>query len=881
MRVAAAAADAYRLEDVIEQAAEAALDVIEAASLSISRWERGQEAMRTLINVGSLGPEEERFPANELYPLADNPLVARLLQEKRPYHTAVDDPDASPSAIELLRKLGKESDLAVPIVVDGHVWGEVWATTQLGTRRFSAGDVRFLEAIAAQLALVLRRAERYTKVSQLAYEDPLTGLANRRAIEERLDSLLSDGELAADGMMTLMLCDVDGLKAINDSHGHEAGDEALRRVGMALVTASASAGATLVGRLAGDEFCVLLEGRGLEDAGRVAEAALELLDDDDEDLALSVSFGVAVAAPGVSPGEVLSAADAGQYAAKRRGGGMLCTADADTQRATEVQLRLPKHRDLEPQLEATASALLRLLDGEMTGRSDLDRLEAVTIGFAMALNGAAWAISAWQPGSQVLGLVSAADDRDHRWRGARIGVEHETYDLSEFPDTARILEQGCGGFLARVEDEHSEPAERRLLEELGFTTALVSAVAFDDGVYLVEIYGDERTTDMGCAATRLELLLRAAAGRPARLRARHGELERRTRDLEATGALGARLAGLTDNSSIADAAVEELDRKLGFTLCSIVRVNGQEVELVAARGQGAAELVEKGWRQSSAVGLIGRALREHNVVISDDVAVEPDYRSTSDTAHISSELCAPIWVGGRLWGAIDLEDSSGAAFDEADARLLTTVADQVGSALHSAELFDQVEQAYVDTARAFSTALYVKDAYTASHSASIVQNAEATGRAMGMEEGALRTLRYGAVLHDIGKLAIPASILTKRSALTLEERRQMEQHTLIGEQILAPIRFLSEVLPLVRHGHERWDGTGYPDRLKGEEIPLGARIIFACDAYDAIITDRPYRDGRSPEEARAELARCAGTQFDPAVVDALLSVLGEQSPPAS
>jgi HD-GYP domain-containing protein (c-di-GMP phosphodiesterase class II) len=152
---------------------------------------------------------------------------------------------------------------------------------------------------------------------------------------------------------------------------------------------------------------------------------------------------------------------------------------------------------------------------------------------------------------------------------------------------------------------------------------------------------------------------------------------------------------------------------------------------------------------------------------------------------------------------------------------------------------------------------------------------------MGLEAEELRMLRYGAALHDIGKLAIPASILTKPSPLTLEERSQMERHTLIGEQILAPIRFLRDVLPLVRHGHERWDGTGCPDRLAGEEIPLGARIIFACDAYDAITTDRPYRPGKSPEEAQAELRRCAGTQLDPAVVEALIEVLAGQPSPAS
>lgn len=878
MRVAAAAADAYRLEDVIEQAADAALEVIEAASLSISRWERDQEAMRTLINVGVLGPGEDRFPTDELYPLAEHPLVAELLREKRPYHTAVDDPDASPRAVEILRRLDKESDLAVPIVVDGEVWGEVWATTHRGTRRFDGGDVRFLEAIAAQLALVLRRAERYTRVSQLAYEDPLTGLANRRAIEERLESLLSEADRSLDGVMTLMLCDVDGLKAINDGQGHEAGDEVLRRVGMALVTASAPVGAVLVGRLAGDEFCVLLEGVCLDEAAGVANATLDLLSEGY--LPVSVSFGAAVAAPGAATGEVLSAADAGQYAAKRRGGGMLCTADVEAQRSTEVRLRLPRHRELDPQLEATASALLRLLDGEMAGRSGLDRLEAVTVGFAMALDASAWAISQWRSGSRTLRLVSTADDRDHRWRGARIGVERETYDLDQYPDTARIVERGCGGFLVRADDDHADPAERRLLLEMGFTAALVHAVAHEDCVYLVEIYADERTVEMDTASTRLELLLRAAA-QPGRLHGRGGELERRTRELEAAGALGARLAGLTDIASITDAAVDELGERLGFTLCSILRLNQREVEIVAARGVGAVELMDRDGRRSATVGLVGRALGERRVVISDDMAIPPDYRATSGTAHINSELCVPIWVSGRLWGAIDLEDASEHAFDDADARLLTTVADQVGSALHSAELFEQVEQAYLDTARAFSTALYVKDAYTASHSASIVQNAEATGRLMGLEEQELRTLRYGAVLHDIGKLAIPAAILTKGSALTAEERGEMERHTLIGEQILAPIRFLSDVLPLIRHGHERWDGTGYPDRLVGEEIPLGARIIFACDAYDAIITDRPYRAGRSPEKARVELRRCAGRQFDPAVVDALIEVLQGQPLPAS
>ena len=137
----------------------------------------------------------------------------------------------------------------------------------------------------------------------------------------------------------------------------------------------------------------------------------------------------------------------------------------------------------------------------------------------------------------------------------------------------------------------------------------------------------------------------------------------------------------------------------------------------------------------------------------------------------------------------------------------------------------------------------------------------------------LRVLRYGAAFHDIGKLAVPQSILRKPGPLTDEERASVEQHTVIGERILSPVEFLAPVLPLVRHGHERWDGSGYPDGLAGEQIPLGARVLFACDALDAMTTDRPYGDAMPEQAAFGQLRDGAGSQFDPAVVEALLAVL--------
>ena len=256
-----------------------------------------------------------------------------------------------------------------------------------------------------------------------------------------------------------------------------------------------------------------------------------------------------------------------------------------------------------------------------------------------------------------------------------------------------------------------------------------------------------------------------------------------------------------------------------------------------------------------------------------EVSREPQYRATDATHDMRSELAVPIVVAGKPWGVINLEDVSAEAFSPDDARLLESVAAQVGGALNAIHLYEQLDRSYMQTAEALSEALEAKDSYTAEHSRSIADNASAVGALLGMKPDELRMLRYAAAFHDIGKLAISQEILNKPAALDEHERKEIEQHTVIGERILSPVEFLAPIRSVVRSAHERWDGGGYPDGLAGEEIPLAARILFTCDAYDAMTTDRSYR-GRLPEqEARSELLRNSGSQFDPAVVDLLLAVL--------
>jgi diguanylate cyclase (GGDEF)-like protein len=176
---------------------------------------------------------------------------------------------------------------------------------------------------------------------------------------------------------------------------------------------------------------------------------------------------------------------------------------------------------------------------------------------------------------------------------------------------------------------------------------------------------------------------------------------------------------------------------------------------------------------------------------------------------------------------------------------------------------------------ALSAALDARDGYTSEHSSATVLLTQTVGERLGLSSDALDELAQIAALHDIGKLGIPTDIIRKPGPLTEEEWEIMREHSAIGERILKGVPDLAGVARAVRHGHERWDGGGYPDHLAGEEIPLTSRIVFICDAYDAMTSDRPYRPAMSPEEAIRELRAGAGTQFDPQVVQSLLVALGE------
>jgi hypothetical protein len=193
----------------------------------------------------------------------------------------------------------------------------------------------------------------------------------------------------------------------------------------------------------------------------------------------------------------------------------------------------------------------------------------------------------------------------------------------------------------------------------------------------------------------------------------------------------------------------------------------------------------------------------------------------------------------------------------------------------------ELNGAYRGTALALAEVVDADDAYTGMHTRDVVEVSIAVADRLDLDAHQRRNVEFGALLHDVGKVAIPKEILNKPGPLDDAEWEVMRTHTIEGQRMLDRVGgFMKEVGAIVRASHERWDGAGYPDGLDATEIPLEARIITACDAYNAMTTTRPYRTALDPASAAAELQRCAGTQFDPAVVEALLAVLGTPAPAA-
>jgi putative nucleotidyltransferase with HDIG domain len=314
---------------------------------------------------------------------------------------------------------------------------------------------------------------------------------------------------------------------------------------------------------------------------------------------------------------------------------------------------------------------------------------------------------------------------------------------------------------------------------------------------------------------------------------------------------------------------------LNASASSVLLCDDEEKELVFEVVAGPAEKSLRRVKLSTQSGIAGWVARNGKPLIINDVQMDQRFEKTIDavTGFVTkSIICVPMMVHRKVIGVIEvLNKLDGSDFSEHDLEALVSVASTAAMAIENTRLHQTILNAYKSTIKTLAAAIDAKDPYTRGHSQRVMEYALSGGIALSLPAEEMETLEYASILHDIGKITIDARILNKPDNLTSSEWNIMREHSVIGANLLKEISFLEKASKLVLHHHERYDGTGYPDGLKGENIPMGARLIAVADAFDTMTTDRSYRPAMPVEGTISELYDCSGTQFCPIAVEAFVA----------
>ena len=269
---------------------------------------------------------------------------------------------------------------------------------------------------------------------------------------------------------------------------------------------------------------------------------------------------------------------------------------------------------------------------------------------------------------------------------------------------------------------------------------------------------------------------------------------------------------------------------------------------------------------------------DRRVILSDEF-LKQSY-SAKKSFYIDNKLYLPLLIKGECIGFIMANGKPNGTrkntFHEADVFFLKLIAEKASTQIENRMLYESLFESVLHTLTSLITAINKRDLYTEGHCKRVTDTCLKLGRAIGVTDYEEDVLRVVGPIHDLGKIGVPDSVLLKPGKLTYEEYQIMKEHSICGEEILNRFEILSSEAKIIRHHHERFDGMGYPDTLPGEEIPKCARIIAVCDAYDAMTSNRPYREALDKDIALAEIKKCRGVQFDPEISDAFGAVLSDK-----
>ena len=258
-----------------------------------------------------------------------------------------------------------------------------------------------------------------------------------------------------------------------------------------------------------------------------------------------------------------------------------------------------------------------------------------------------------------------------------------------------------------------------------------------------------------------------------------------------------------------------------------------------------------------------------------DKESQPKFLQRIDDGHFADFFCLPITIEGQINSALMLGWKSKHSYTEDEMAQARQIANQLAVALSKAKLIADMEKLAMGTVEALARTVDAKSKWTAGHSERVAHLGARIAKAMAFPEKEVEIITRGGLLHDIGKIGIPLSILDKAGGLSDKEFTEIKNHPAIGGKILEPIKAYQDILPMVVHHHEKYDGSGYPDGLQGEEIDIKARIMAVADVWDALVSDRPYREGWVQDRAKKLIVDGSGSHFDPRVVEAFLAVMAD------
>ena len=730
---------------------------------------------------------------------------------------------------------------------------------------FTEQDFELAKRFGDAAALALDNAQVRATLELQAQTDSLTGLYNHRYFHDRLRTELTRATRTHDPIAVLMV-DIDDFKRVNDVYGHGAGDQVL--LALADVLRGSLRLSDVVCRLGGEEFGIIMADFEAGDALALAQRLLERMENETFEPAgaLTLSIGIAQGPDhATNPRELVACAEAAMMTAKARGKKQ---AVLFHEGATERPAAAPATRD-----DVRSIAHLKMLQS-LAGK--LNRLNDVREIGATIVNELRMLVDYHSC------RVYVADGEDLipiAWRG-----DLGPYEDEDAEELQSKFGEGITGYAAVTGESLLIPnaleiewavtipgtddiEESMIAVPLKYGARVIGVVVIsklgvgqfdEDDVRLLEVLG-------GHASVALE---------NARLyEAERNEAARAKESLEIASSLlefSRELAAANGLDEVLERLVDRTGRTLGAERTSVWLEEGDSGDLVPMAVCGSDEEAER--------NLL--TLRFPREVAHDLLAGrEPFILDARKAATIEGApnidgmevAIAPLHLDSERVGCIAaLAPESRFAADDRSMRLLAGIAHQAKLAIQNASSFQSLEETFLSTVEALANALEANDEYTSSHARWITDMALEVGRELGLDATTLKRLELGALFHDIGKIGIPTSILSKPGPLTDEERAVIETHPELGERILAPITRLEDVRRIVRHCHERWDGAGYPDKKAAEEIPIESRVILVCDAFHAMTTDRPYRSRLPIEEAIRRLAESAGTQFDPGVVEAFI-----------